>query len=110
MTAEAAPLPVPASVLFLRLRGFADDLPSTQKTRRERLAAAVQALLPAWEGDRRVVLEAPDGLALVCPNIFTGITGGHRLDWNRFSFTRPHPRRHTPPWDHLRDNRYPAGA
>ena len=65
MTAEAAPLPVPASVLFLRLRGFADDLPSTQKTRRERLAAAVQSLLASWDSERRVVLEAPEGLAVV---------------------------------------------
>jgi hypothetical protein len=65
MTAEAAPLPVPASVLFLRMRGFADELPSTQTTRRERLAAAVEALLSAWDGERRVVLEAPDGLAIV---------------------------------------------
>jgi Methyltransferase domain len=44
----------------------------------------------------------PDGLALVCPNVFTGITGGHHLDWSRFSFSRPPPRRRTPPWDHLR--------
>jgi hypothetical protein len=65
MTAESGPLPVPASVLFLRMRGFADDLPSTQKTRRERLAAAVQALLAAWDNEHRVVLEAPDGMAIV---------------------------------------------
>jgi hypothetical protein len=65
MTAESGPLPVPASVLFLRMRGFAEDLPSTQKTRRERLAAAVQALLSAWDNEHRVVLDAPDGLAIV---------------------------------------------
>jgi hypothetical protein len=65
MTTESGPLPVPASVLFLRMRGFADDLPSTQKTRRERLAGLVQALLAAWDNEHRVVLDAPDGLAIV---------------------------------------------
>lgn len=65
MTADADLQPVSASVLFLRMRGFADDLPSTQKTRRERLAVAVEGLLPAWDEERRVVLEAPDGLAIV---------------------------------------------
>jgi class 3 adenylate cyclase len=65
MTTESGPLPVPASVLFLRMRGFADDLPSTQQSRRERLAAVVQALLAAWDNEHRVVLEAPDGLAIV---------------------------------------------
>jgi len=65
MTAESGPLPVPASVLFLRMRGFADDLPSTQKSRRERLAAVVKALLAAWDNEHRVVLDAPDGVAIV---------------------------------------------
>jgi Methyltransferase domain len=51
-----------------------------------------------------------DGLALVCPNVFTGITGGHQLDWNRFSFTRSDPRRRTPPWDHLRGRTSPANT
>jgi hypothetical protein len=42
-----------------------------------------------------------DGLALIRPNVFTGITGGHALDWSRESFTRP-TRRTVEPWDHLR--------
>lgn len=65
MTTESAPLPVPASVLFLRLRGWGDGLPSEQSRRRTRLAATLRAALAAWADDRRVVLEAPDGLAIV---------------------------------------------
>lgn len=45
----------------------------------------------------------PSGLALVRPNVFTGITGGHHLDWNRRSFTVPGVTRETPPWAHLRN-------
>jgi hypothetical protein len=59
--------------------------------------AGLQKLVPQMASWLR-----PDGLALICPNVFTGITGGHHLDWSRFSLTRPDPRRRTPPWDHLR--------
>ena len=65
----------------------------------------LEKLVPTMAGWLR-----PDGLALVCPNVFTGITGGHQLDWNRFSFTQPSPRRHTPPWDHLRGRTQPANT
>ena len=65
MTSESAPLAVPASVLFLRMRGWGEGLPSEQTRRREQLAATLKAALGAWAEDRRVVLEAPDGLAVV---------------------------------------------
>ncbi|MBC5786244.1 hypothetical protein H8N03_25125 [Ramlibacter sp. USB13] len=65
MTTESAPLPIPASVLFLRMRGWGDELPSAQSRRRTQLAATLRAALAAWAEDRRVVLEAPDGLAVV---------------------------------------------
>jgi hypothetical protein len=65
MNVGSGPLPVPASVLFLRLRGLGEDLPSEQKGRRERLAATVKAALIPWDSERRVVLEGPDGLAIV---------------------------------------------
>src|SRR5207253_9241261 len=65
MTTESAPLPVPASVLFLRMRGWGDELPSEQSRRRTALAVTLRAALAAWAEDRRVVLEAPDGLAVV---------------------------------------------
>lgn len=65
MTADSAPLAVPASVLFLRLRGWGEDLPSEQARRRTELAAALRAALAPWAEGRRVVLEAADGLAVV---------------------------------------------
>ena len=65
MTTESAPSPVPASVLFLRMRGWGDGLPSEQSRRRNALADTLRAALAAWSEDRRVVLEAPDGLAVV---------------------------------------------
>jgi hypothetical protein len=65
MTSEPGPVPVPASVLFLRMRGWEEDLPSEQARRRDQLAATLGSALPAWPKDRRVVLEAPDGLAIV---------------------------------------------
>lgn len=48
----------------------------------------------------------PDGLALIRPNVYTGITGGHALDWSRESFSRQAPRRTVAPWDHLRGARH----
>lgn len=65
MTVGSGPLPVPASVLFLRMRGFGEDLPSEQLGRREQLAATVEAALAPWDAQRRIVLEAPDGMAIV---------------------------------------------
>jgi hypothetical protein len=64
MTAEPGQIPVATSVLSLRLRGFADD-PASQAGRREQLVATARKAVMAWDGDRRVVLEAPDGLAFV---------------------------------------------
>ena len=52
------------SVLSLRLRGFADD-PAGQAGRREQLVATAKKAVMAWDGEHRVVLEAPDGLAFV---------------------------------------------
>jgi hypothetical protein len=65
MTTESAALAIPASVLFLRMRGWGGELPSEQSRRRTQLAAILGAALTAWSVDRRVVLEAADGLAVV---------------------------------------------
>jgi hypothetical protein len=51
----------------------------------------------------------PDGLAVVRPNVWTGITGGHLVEWNRQSFRRRTPRR-TEPWEHLRAGRRHANT
>ena len=47
------------------------------------------------------------GVALIRPNIFSGITGGHQIEWYRHTLHEDHPRR-SAPWDHLRQNQYPA--
>ncbi|MCG2593497.1 PEGA domain-containing protein [Ramlibacter sp. XY19] len=58
-------IPVPASVLFLRLRAFHEQPVAEQARRREALQAAARQALAPWRDDQRVVLEAPDGLAIV---------------------------------------------
>jgi len=55
---------VVASVLSLRMRGFPDDA-RRQASRREQLVAIARKAVAHWSEDRRVVLEAPDGLAFV---------------------------------------------
>jgi hypothetical protein len=65
MTPGPGPLPVAASVLFLRMHAFADAEAPERASRREQLQAVLEAALPAWDEERRVVLEAPDGLAVV---------------------------------------------
>ncbi len=60
----------------------------------------IGALLP-----RMAAWLKPDGLALIRPNVFTGITGGHLIEWNRRSLLTGHPReRRTGPWSHLLDD------
>jgi hypothetical protein len=48
----------------------------------------------------------PTGLALVRPDIFTGITGGHFVEWYPRSFARQTARRRSAPWEHLRKRRF----
>jgi SAM-dependent methyltransferase len=48
----------------------------------------------------------PTGIALIRPNVFTGITGGHLIEWSREAL-RQLPREHrSEPWDHLRQRRF----
>jgi hypothetical protein len=49
----------------------------------------------------------PNGIALIRPNVFTGITGGHLREWSRRSLVDPPQRRKSEPWEHLRRNRFP---
>jgi hypothetical protein len=53
---------------------------------------------------------SPGGIALVRPNVFTGITGGHLVEWNRRSLTTPGRSRRSAPWEHLRQNRFAANT
>jgi hypothetical protein len=52
---------------------------------------------------------APDGLAFIKPMVYTGICGGHHLEWYPHTLTQ-HRHRHTEPWEHLRKNRHPANT
>lgn len=49
----------------------------------------------------------PDGLALITPNVFTGIQGGHLTDWFSLDQTK---KRRAEPWEHLRKRRFEANA
>jgi hypothetical protein len=58
-------IPLPASVLFLRLRAFHEQPVAEQARRRDALLEAARKALAPWRDDQRVVLEAADGLAIV---------------------------------------------
>lgn len=51
----------------------------------------------------------PGGVAFIRPNIFTGITGGHHVEWYAGNVDRPLARK-TEPWEHLRKKRHPANT
>lgn len=52
---------------------------------------------------------SPHGLLLITPNIFTGITGGHLLEWYLHAVTEYTPKR-SEPWEHLRKRRFTANC
>jgi len=52
----------------------------------------------------------PTGIALVRPNVFTGITGGHLIEWSRRAMHRPPLERRSEPWEHLRQGRFPPNT
>jgi SAM-dependent methyltransferase len=52
----------------------------------------------------------PDGLAIIRPNVFTGITGGHHVEWYPHRLPETEAIRPTEPWEHLRQNRRPANT
>ena len=51
----------------------------------------------------------PDGLALITPGIFTGITGGHLPEWYE-DLVELERSRSSEPWEHLRKRRYVANS
>lgn len=65
MTVASAPAALAASVLFLRLPGFAGQPVAEQARRRQELAGIARSATAAWPERDRIVLDAPDGLALV---------------------------------------------
>ncbi len=52
----------------------------------------------------------PDGLALIRPNIFTGILGGHLAEWFAHTLKNRSMPRKSEPWEHLRKKRYQANT
>jgi SAM-dependent methyltransferase len=52
----------------------------------------------------------PDGLALISPNVFTGILGGHLSEWSYPSVLDPTVKRKSAPWEHLRARRFPPNT
>ncbi len=52
---------------------------------------------------------SPRGLALITPNIFTGISGGHLPEWYGYVVAKDIPRE-SEPWEHLRKRRYTANS
>jgi hypothetical protein len=49
----------------------------------------------------------PRGIAWVKPLVFTGIQGGHSVDWYNVNESKS---RDCPPWDHLRGRKFPANT
>lgn len=52
---------------------------------------------------------SPGGLALITPNIYSGITGGHLPEWYKDMVTNDEAKR-SEPWEHLRKRRYIANS
>ena len=50
----------------------------------------------------------PGGVCLIRPNIFTGITGSHLVEWYPQNLHNPGIRKKSEPWEHLRKKRYAA--
>jgi hypothetical protein len=67
--------------------------------------SSLKALLP-----RLATWLKPGGLALIRPNVFTGITGGHLVEWNRRSFAVGAGERGSDAWDHLRQQQFSANT
>jgi SAM-dependent methyltransferase len=67
--------------------------------------ASLQRIVPAMARWLR-----PGGLALIRPNVFSGITGGMLQEWSRWSLQNPPRARRSEPWEHLRCKRYEPNA
>lgn len=50
----------------------------------------------------------PGGLCLIRPNVYTGITGGHLVEWYPQNLFNTGIRRNSEPWEHLRKRRFAA--
>jgi hypothetical protein len=89
-----------AAALDLETGSF--ELVISEDTFEHIAAPSLEALLPKMARWLK-----SDGVALIRPNIFTGITGGHLREWSRGSLSDYSGRRKSDPWEHLREDRYP---
>jgi len=49
---------------------------------------------------------SPDGVAFIRPNIFSGISGGHRVEWFETNIGKRWCAGWSEPWEHLRNNNF----
>jgi len=66
--------------------------------------AALQAIVGRMAGWLK-----PSGLALITPNIWTGIIGGHLTEWYPHTMSKPMQRK-SEPWEHLRKGRFQSNT
>lgn len=59
--------------------------------------------LPAALASLKRVMK-PRGVTYICIHNFTSLSGGHHISWKN---PQTEPSRLVPPWDHLRQNRFP---
>ena len=59
--------------------------------------------------ERIAKMLAPNGIALLTPDVFTGITGGHLVEWYGY-VVETDIARVSEPWEHLRKARYKANT
>jgi SAM-dependent methyltransferase len=59
--------------------------------------------------ERIAKMLAPNGIALLTPDVFTGITGGHLVEWYGY-VVEADIARLSEPWEHLRKARYKANT
>lgn len=52
----------------------------------------------------------PNGLALIRPDVFTGISGSHLAEWYPHTVDNQHRSRRAEPWEHLRKRRFGANC
>jgi Methyltransferase domain len=91
LVSDAAELELPADSL---------DLVTSEDVFEHVRRSSLTALVPKLARWLR-----PGGLALIRPNVFTGITGGHHPEWYAYTLSGPPRRRRTDPWEHLRRDR-----
>ncbi|HUD23593.1 MAG TPA: hypothetical protein VMQ60_12180 [Acidobacteriaceae bacterium] len=65
---------------------------------------ALQRILPIMAASMD-----PNGVAYVKPMVYTGICGGHHIEWYPHTLNQQRNRL-TEPWEHLRKNRHPANT